>query len=100
MYCEFSGVLVPSPPISARTRQPVIIEPVNGTPGNVLGHPLHLVVESPAIPAGEAGQDNEVLRCAGTVATKYPQVENGIDFIDMAPDDRLKLNQYITEQNK
>jgi hypothetical protein len=28
----------------------------------------------------------------GVVATKYPQVGNGIDFIDIAPDDRLRLN--------
>jgi hypothetical protein len=33
----------------------------------------------------------------GVVATKYPQVGNGIDFIDMAPDDRLKLSAYIAE---
>jgi hypothetical protein len=36
-----------------------------------------------------------VIRCVGAVATKYPQVGNGIDFIDMAPEDRLKLSQYI-----
>ncbi len=28
---------------------------------------------------------NDVIRCTGVVATKYPQVGNGIDFIDMAP---------------
>jgi PilZ domain len=44
--------------------------------------------------------DNEVIRCTAVVATKYPQVGNGIDFIDMAQDDRLKLSQYIAEQNK
>ena len=38
---------------------------------------------------------DEVFRCAGVVATKYPQVGNGIEFIDMAPDDRLKLSRYI-----
>jgi len=40
---------------------------------------------------------DEVVRCAGVVATKYPQVGNGIDFIDMAPDDRLKLSKYLAE---
>jgi PilZ domain len=38
-----------------------------------------------------------VIRCFGVVATKYPQVGNGIDFIDMAPDDRLKFSAYIAE---
>jgi len=40
---------------------------------------------------------DEVIRCAGVVATKYPQVGNGIDFIDMAPDDRLKLSKYLAD---
>jgi c-di-GMP-binding flagellar brake protein YcgR len=40
---------------------------------------------------------DDVIRCMGVVATKYPQVGNGIDFIDMAPDDRLKLSTYVTE---
>jgi len=40
---------------------------------------------------------DELIRCMGVVATKYPQVGNGIDFIDMAPDDRLKLSKYIAE---
>lgn len=40
---------------------------------------------------------DDVIRCMGMVATKYPQVGNGIDFIDMAPDDRLKLSAYIAE---
>jgi len=44
--------------------------------------------------------DNEVIRCTAVVATKYPQVGNGIDFIDMAQDDRLKLSQYIAERAK
>ena len=38
---------------------------------------------------------DDVIRCMGVVATKYPQVGNGIDFIDMAPDDRLKLSRHI-----
>jgi hypothetical protein len=39
----------------------------------------------------------EMIRCAGVVATKHPQVGNGIDFIDMATDDRLKLSRHIAE---
>ena len=31
------------------------------------------------------------------VATKYPQVGNGIDFIDMSPEDRLKLTEFLTQ---
>lgn len=34
----------------------------------------------------------------GVVAPKYPQVGNGIDFIDMAPTDRLKLNDSTVER--
>jgi hypothetical protein len=44
--------------------------------------------------------ENDVIRCMGVVATKYPQVGNGIDFIDMAPDDRLKLSAYIAEHSR
>ena len=44
--------------------------------------------------------DNEVVRCTAVVATKYPQVGNGVDFIDMAPADRLKLSRHIAERNK
>jgi c-di-GMP-binding flagellar brake protein YcgR len=42
---------------------------------------------------------DDMVRCMGVVATKYPQVGNGIDFIDMAPDDRLKLSAYIAEHH-
>ena len=31
----------------------------------------------------------------GVIATKYPQVGNGIDFIDMKPEDRLVLSDFI-----
>ena len=44
--------------------------------------------------------DNEVIHCTAVVATNYPQVGNGIDFIDMAQADRLQLSRYIEEQNK
>jgi c-di-GMP-binding flagellar brake protein YcgR len=36
----------------------------------------------------------------GIVATKHPQVGNGIDFIDMAPEGRLKLSGYISERER
>jgi c-di-GMP-binding flagellar brake protein YcgR len=45
---------------------------------------------------------NEVKTSAvGIIATKYPQVGNGIDFVNMAPEDRLKLHAFISqlEQN-
>jgi PilZ domain len=38
-----------------------------------------------------------VIRCNAVVATKHPQVGNGIDFIDMDPNDRLLLNRHIAE---
>jgi c-di-GMP-binding flagellar brake protein YcgR len=41
--------------------------------------------------------EDDIIRCAGVVATKYPQVGNGIDFIDMAPNDRLKLSNWIEQ---
>jgi c-di-GMP-binding flagellar brake protein YcgR len=31
------------------------------------------------------------------VATKYPQVGNGIDFVDISPQDRLKLSEFISD---
>ncbi len=40
---------------------------------------------------------DDVIHCIGVVATKYPQVGNGIDFVDMVPDDGLKLSAYISE---
>jgi hypothetical protein len=43
--------------------------------------------------------DDTVIRCMGVVATKYPQVGNGIDFIDMDPDDRLKLSTQMAEHD-
>ena len=32
-----------------------------------------------------------VVRCRAVVATNYPQVGDGIDFIDITPEDRLEL---------
>jgi c-di-GMP-binding flagellar brake protein YcgR len=37
------------------------------------------------------------IRAEGVVATRYPQVGNGVDFIDFAPQDRLKLGEFISE---
>jgi 2-keto-3-deoxy-L-rhamnonate aldolase RhmA len=39
--------------------------------------------------------NNEQLRTTAVVATRYPQVGNGFDFVDMMPEDRLKLNDFI-----
>jgi hypothetical protein len=39
----------------------------------------------------------ETIRCVGVVATKHPQVGNGIDFIDLASADQLKFSEYIKE---
>jgi hypothetical protein len=35
------------------------------------------------------------LRCSAVVATKHPQVGNGIEFIDISPQDRLNLNAML-----
>ena len=37
------------------------------------------------------------LEAKGVVVTRYPQVGNGIDFVDIAPDDRITLSQYIEQ---
>ncbi|HJT69136.1 MAG TPA: PilZ domain-containing protein [Terriglobales bacterium] len=37
---------------------------------------------------------------SGIVVTKYPQVGNGIDFISMSPEDRLKLHDFIAELDR
>ena len=39
------------------------------------------------------------LGAKGVVVTRYPQVGNGIDFVDIAPDDRIRLVQYIEQQS-
>lgn len=39
---------------------------------------------------------DEKIGTNGVVATKYPQVGNGIDFVDIAPQDRLKLSEFIS----
>ena len=41
--------------------------------------------------------NQERVGAKGVVVTTHPQVGNGIDFVDIAPDDRLKLTEYIAE---
>jgi c-di-GMP-binding flagellar brake protein YcgR len=41
--------------------------------------------------------NKEKLGAKGVVATKYPQVGNGIDFIDISPDDLHKLSEFIEQ---
>jgi len=36
--------------------------------------------------------NKETVAARGVVVIKYPQVGNGIDFMEMAPDDRLNYN--------
>ena len=36
----------------------------------------------------------------GVIVTKYPQVGNGVDFVDIAPQDRLKLSEFISESER
>jgi c-di-GMP-binding flagellar brake protein YcgR len=43
--------------------------------------------------------NDERIQIKGVVVTKYPQVGNGIDFVDIAPEDRLKLTKFISESN-
>lgn len=42
--------------------------------------------------------NGQKIEAQAVVATKYPQVGNGIDFIDICPDDRLKLSAVISER--
>lgn len=39
---------------------------------------------------------DDIVRCSAVVATKYPQVGNGIEFIDISPEDRLKLSAMLS----
>ncbi|HEX6805167.1 MAG TPA: PilZ domain-containing protein [Terriglobales bacterium] len=39
--------------------------------------------------------NEERLHAKGVVATKYPQVGNGIDFVEISREDRLKLAAFI-----
>ena len=44
--------------------------------------------------------NQERVGAKGLVVTKHPQVGNGIDFIEMAPEGRLKLSEYISERER
>lgn len=44
--------------------------------------------------------NEESIKTTAVVATRYPQVGNGFDFIEMNPEDRLKLNDYIVACEK
>ncbi|HZP18088.1 MAG TPA: PilZ domain-containing protein [Terriglobales bacterium] len=39
--------------------------------------------------------DNEKITAKGVVATRYPQVGNGIEIVQISPDDRAKLEAYL-----
>jgi c-di-GMP-binding flagellar brake protein YcgR len=41
--------------------------------------------------------NDERIRASAVVVTRIPNIGNGIDFIDMDPDDRMKLHKYIEE---
>ena len=39
--------------------------------------------------------EGKQMRASAVVATKFPNLGNGIDFIDMDPHDRIELHNYI-----
>jgi PilZ domain len=41
--------------------------------------------------------NRENLRTKGVVVTKYPQVGNGIDFVELTEDDTRRLGELISE---
>ena len=44
--------------------------------------------------------NQERVGAKGLVVTKHPQVGNGIEFIEMSPEGRLKLSEYISERER
>jgi hypothetical protein len=42
--------------------------------------------------------DGEKLTAKGVIATKYPQVGNGIDITEMKPESRAKLEAFLKAQ--
>lgn len=42
--------------------------------------------------------DGQKLSARGIIATRYPQVGNGIDITDMNPEDRAKLEVFLKAQ--
>jgi c-di-GMP-binding flagellar brake protein YcgR len=57
---------------------------------------LYTMEKATKLSVGLSVKDH-VIRCNAVIATKHPQVGNGIEFIDMAPNDRLRLSEYIAE---
>ncbi len=41
--------------------------------------------------------EEQNIRAKGVVVTKYPQVGNGIDFVELSKDDGSKLSEFISE---
>ncbi len=41
---------------------------------------------------------DEKVTANGVIATRYPQVGNGIDFVDMSAPDRAKLEGFLANQ--
>ncbi len=44
--------------------------------------------------------DSEKLAAKGKVVTCHPQFGNGIEFIDIAPDSRMKLKKFLDEASQ
>ena len=41
--------------------------------------------------------NEQSIRTTAVVATRHPQVGNGFEFIDILPEDRLRLSEFIRE---
>ena len=41
--------------------------------------------------------NEQSIRTTAVVATRHPQVGNGFEFIDLLPEDRLRLGEFIHE---
>jgi len=39
--------------------------------------------------------NEQSIRTTAVIATRHPQVGNGFEFIDMSPEDRLRLSEFI-----
>jgi c-di-GMP-binding flagellar brake protein YcgR len=39
--------------------------------------------------------NEQTIRTTAVVATRHPQFGNGFEFIDMSPEDRLRLDEFI-----
>jgi c-di-GMP-binding flagellar brake protein YcgR len=39
--------------------------------------------------------NEQPIRTSAVVATRYPQLGNGFEFIDLSPQDRLKLGEFL-----